>query len=116
VRHMFGNLDYVIVIFDNILVLANDLQDSYTKFCNVMDIFVYFNVQLKLSKCHIGVTEVEFFGYKCSFRKYGLTDARKNSVTSIPFPKNVREVQSAMGHFLNPTFSKSTYIVTVGEL
>ncbi len=91
VRHMFGHLEYVIVIFDNILVLANDLLDAYSKFCDVMDICVHFNVQLKLSKCHVGVTEVEFFGYKCSFSKYGLTDARKIALTSIPFPKNVRE-------------------------
>jgi hypothetical protein len=61
-----------------------------------MDICVQFNVQLKLSKCHI-VSEVEFFGYKCSHRKYALTDARKAAVTSIPFSNNVREVQSAMG-------------------
>lgn len=72
VRYMFGHLEYVIVIFDNILVLANDLEDAYTKFCDIIDICLHFNVQLKISKCHIGVTEVEFFGYKCSFSKYGL--------------------------------------------
>ncbi len=66
VRRIFQK-EYIIVIFDNISVLANDIRDAYVKFCEVMEICLHYNIQLKISKCHIDVQEVEFFGYLCSY-------------------------------------------------
>ena len=41
---------------------------------------------------------MEFFGYVCSHNKeYKLSKARKDSVTSLPFPRNQKEVQQVMG-------------------
>jgi hypothetical protein len=54
-------------------------------------------VVLGFSKCNIGVTEVEFFGYVCSHKKYSLSAARRESIPQLPFPRNRREVQSVMG-------------------
>ena len=86
VRLLFGHLDYVIAIFDNLLVLGNDTSDLQTKLYTVLDICLAHNVVLGFKKCNIGVTEVEFFGYICSHKEYKLSDARKASIMSLPFP------------------------------
>lgn len=38
VRLLFGDLDYVIAIFDDLLVLANDTQDLQLKLYTVLEI------------------------------------------------------------------------------
>ncbi len=44
VRLLFGELDYFIAIFDNLLVLANDTSDLQNKLYNVLDICLNHNV------------------------------------------------------------------------
>jgi hypothetical protein len=97
VRLLFGDLDYVIAIFDNLLVLANDTADLETKLYTVLNICLKHNVVLGFKKCNIGVTEVEFFGYICSHNEYKLSDERKASIMSLPFPRCQKEVQQIMG-------------------
>jgi hypothetical protein len=97
VRLLFGHLDYVIAIFDNLLVLANNTQDLESKLYTVLNICLVHNVVLGFKKCNIGVTEVEFFGYICSHKEYKLSDARKASIMSLPFPRSQKEVQQVMG-------------------
>jgi hypothetical protein len=87
----------VIAIFDNLLILANDIQDLQLKLLTVLDICLYHNVVLGFKKCNIGVREVEFFGYICSHNEYKLSDARKDSIMKLPFPRSQKEVQQVMG-------------------
>ncbi len=96
-RLFFGSLDYVIAIFDNLLVLAHDPQDLYIKLITVLDICLKHNVVLGFAKCNIGVREVEFFGYVCSHKQYKLSQERQQSIMELPFPRNQKEVQSVMG-------------------
>jgi hypothetical protein len=86
VRRLFGSLDYVIVIFDNLLVLANDTQDLHDKLIIVLDICLKHNVVLGFAKCNIGVPEVEFFGYDCSHKQYRFSKERQQSIMQLPFP------------------------------
>lgn len=58
VRHLFGDLDNVIAIFDNLLILGNDALDLESKIYTVLDICLSHNVVLGFKKCNIGVTEV----------------------------------------------------------
>jgi hypothetical protein len=107
VRLLFGELDYVIAIFDNLLVLANDTSDLQNKLYNVLDICLNHNVVLGFKKCNIGVSEVDFFGYICSHKEYKLSDARKASIMSLPFPRSQKEVQQVMGAILD----KNQYLI-----
>ena len=52
--------EWTIVIFDNILVLANDYEDCFEKMQKVLKRCADRNVKLKLSKCTFGCTKVEF--------------------------------------------------------
>jgi len=57
--------EWMIVIFDNMLILANDYNDAYTKLELVLIRCKEYNVVLKLSKSKFGYSSVEFFGYLC---------------------------------------------------
>lgn len=81
VRLLFGHLDYVIAIFDNLLVLANTPLEPEQKLYAVLNICLSHNIVR-----NIGVREVELFGYVCSHKEYRLSDARKESTVSLPFP------------------------------
>ncbi len=91
--------DFLIVIFDNLLILAHDAMDACTKFETVLDRCIERNVFLKFSKSFIGFREVSFFGYQCRLNAYSLSDSRKQAVLSIPMPDS----QKAMQRFLGTT-------------
>jgi hypothetical protein len=90
-------MEFLIVIFDNILVLATDYDDSYEKLEKVLTRCKEKNVFLKLSKSRFGLKEVEFFGYLVNEHGYQLTEARKSVVTGIPMPTCQKEMQRFLG-------------------
>ena len=54
--------DWLICIFDNILLLAYDYADAYAKFERVLDRCIDRNVFLKFSKSWLGFDKANFFG------------------------------------------------------
>jgi hypothetical protein len=97
VSDIFGDLDWCIAIFDNLLVLAHDLEDAYRKAEVIMDRCIERNVILKFSKTWLGVREVKFFGYICRKGSYELGEERKAALKAIPFPTNKKAMQSFLG-------------------
>lgn len=88
VSKIFGDFEeWTIVIFDNLLILADDYQDAYRKLDIFLDKCIEYNVVLKMSKSWIGVQSVNFFGYLCTHQKYELTEERKQSISNISFPE-----------------------------
>jgi hypothetical protein len=97
---MFSDFtEWIIVIFDNILILAHDYNDAYEKTVLVITRCKERNVILKLSKSSFGKDVVEFFGYVCSHGTYRLSAERIQQVTSIPFPSGPKKTQQ-MQQFL----------------
>jgi hypothetical protein len=89
--------EWTIVIFDNFLILANDHQDAFEKLALVLARCKERNMVLKFAKSWIGFESCEFFGYKCSYQSYCLTDKRKESILKIPMPISVKGMQSFLG-------------------
>lgn len=92
-----GFEEWTIVIFDNLLVLAIDEQDAYNKCAKILSRCNERNLVLKFSKTWLGFDSVEFFGYKCSYKKFELTDKRRNAIMEMPFPKNLKQMQRFLG-------------------
>ena len=93
-------MEWMIVIFDNMLVLANDYDDAFQKLVKVIERCKEKNIILKLSKSRFGVKQVEFFGYVCSGGSYTLSQERIKEVTAIPFPSGgnkIRKMQQFLG-------------------
>ena len=114
VSEVFADFEeWTIVIFDNFLILANDYEDGYNKLRLVLARCKERKMVLKFAKSWIGFESCEFFGYKCSYESYCLTDKRKDSILKIPMPISVKTMQSFLGCTLFfskfvPNFSERT--------
>jgi hypothetical protein len=82
--------EFMIVIFDNLLLLAHDLDDAYTKLEGILDRCIKRNVVLKFPKTSLGFPTVQFFGYQFSHNDYKLTPQRTQGITSMPRPATKR--------------------------
>jgi hypothetical protein len=89
--------DWTIAIFDNLLALAHDYEDAYRKVNLILDRCIERNLYLKFSKTWLGFDHANFFGYVCKFQKYELSDARKESILNMVFPRCQKEMQSFLG-------------------
>ena len=98
---VFGDFKYwMIVIFDNLLVLATDYQDLYEKLVEVIDRCHERHVILKMEKSWIGVRSASFFGYEVSGGGYRLSKKRMESIASIPMPTDQKGMQRLLGAVL----------------
>ena len=97
VDFIFGDMDHVVAIFDNLLVCGETLPLLYHRIEIFLDTCIKHNVILKLSKSNIGFTEVEFFGFKISKHVYKLTEERKKVINEIPFPRTATQMRSFLG-------------------
>ncbi len=89
--------EWTIVLFDNILILADTYEDAYAKFEKFLDRCIERNIFLKFEKSFLGVHEVKFFGYICRHKTYHLSEERTKAIIDIPFPTNTKQVQSFLG-------------------
>jgi len=89
--------EWMICIFDNLLILAMDYQDAYKKLELVLDRCIERNVCLKFSKSWLGFDHANFFGYVCKYQRYELSDSRKEALAAIPFPSTLKKMQSFLG-------------------
>jgi hypothetical protein len=89
--------DWSIVLFDNMLLLAHDHMDAYSKLTKFLDRCRDRNVYLKFSKCFLGYTRAHFFGYDVSYGKFQLAPKRLEALRSIPLPRSLKAMQSFLG-------------------
>ena len=98
VRRIFADFDdWIIVIFDNFLVLASDYQDAITKLELVLRRCQLNGLVLKMKKSWIGTDVVTFFGYEVHPGKWKLSDTRKAAISAMIFPTTQKQMQSFLG-------------------
>ena len=100
VRKIFSDFEWAVVIFDNILILATDPMDGYSKLETFLDRCIKHNVKLKFAKSWIGFKEVNFFGYHCTHKSFKLTDDRKLAIMKMEFPSDgnrCKKMRMALG-------------------
>lgn len=95
-----GFEDWIIAIFDNLLILATDYDDAYAKVSQVLDRCIARNVFLKFSKSWFGFDHANFFGYVCRHSSYGLSEDRKDALASVALPSSSKAMQSFLGSAL----------------
>ena len=98
VRQIFADFtDWIIVIFDNFLILASDYNDAYSKLEKVLRRCQRYGLVLKMKKSWIGTDVVTFFGYEVHPGSWQLSDARKAAISSMVFPTTQKQMQSFLG-------------------
>ena len=98
VRRIFADFeDWIIVIFDNFLILASDYSDATHKLQKVLTRCRNNGLVLKMKKSWIGTTNVTFFGYEVQPGTWGLSSTRKASINAMLFPTTQKLMQSFLG-------------------
>lgn len=96
-RDAFRDMVQVIVIFDNILLMAKSQQELLT----LMETFFARcrerNIHLKFAKSYIGYRRVKFFGYEIEDGKYSVGKDRIEALVATPFPANAKAMRSFLG-------------------
>lgn len=92
--------EWLIVIFDNMLVCAMSQLELAHRLDVVLTICGVNNVFLKMIKSFIGFCLAAFFGYEVRFGSYGLKQDRLDALANTPFPTNIKQMQRALGGFL----------------
>lgn len=113
-------LDFMVVIFDNLLICAYDYDDAFIKLEKVLDRCIEKNIYLKLSKCLFGVKEVTFFGYRVNGTGFYLSEERRDNISKTPFPeapKQTKKMQAFLGaanyfKMFIPLYSDKTALLT----
>ena len=88
---------WTIVIFDNLLVLADSFDDAYFKCVKILEKCAEFNLVLKFSKTWLGFDKCEFFGYQCQYQSFSMTNERKAAINNIPMPCTLKGMQRFLG-------------------
>lgn len=97
VMSLFSHLDWVIALFDNILIPCDSLEDALVKLKIVIDICYTNKVVLKFSKSYLLHSECKFFGYKVTPGRYELDADRKDNILQAPMPNSVKGMQRFLG-------------------
>jgi len=101
VMEIFGDYqDFMITIFDNLLVLCHDYDDAMRKFKMVTRRAYERGLVFKFAKTWLGFDTVTFFGYIVSYGKMCLSQERKDQISSIPMPTNQKQMQRFLGAVL----------------
>ena len=89
--------DFMINIFDNLLVLCHDYDDALKKLRIVLERARDRGVVFKFSKSWLGFGTVTFFGYEVSHGCYRMSQARKDAIAQVVMPKGQKEMQRFLG-------------------
>jgi len=101
VQEIFKDFEeFMIVIFDNFLVLADSYEDLHKKLVLVLNRAREVNLQLKLKKTFLGWQTVKFFGYQVdgTTHSYTVDQDRVAKVDLIKRPTSLKEMQTLLGH------------------
>ena len=84
--------EWMIVIFNNLLVLATDFRDSCEKLVKIIDRCNERHVILRMEESWIGVRLPTLFGYEVFGGEYRLSKRGRQSIAVIPMPISIRKV------------------------
>ena len=54
---------FIIAYLDNILIFSKTPEEYIEYIYKVLEVYIKYNLRLKLKKCEFGVTRTEFLGY-----------------------------------------------------
>ena len=98
VRRVFIDYEeWIIVIFDNFLILASDYADAAKKLDLALRRCREHGLVLKMKKSWIGSTNVTFFGYDVHPGTWSLSQSRKDAISALVFPTTQKQMQSFLG-------------------
>ena len=97
VNRALGDLEYVFVYIDDILVASSTLEEHERHLRVVLQHLREFSLQLNLAKCQFGQTELDFLGYRVDKNDLRPTLEKVQAVSDFPKPNTVGELRRFLG-------------------
>ena len=94
---MLGDLDFVFIYIDDILIFSRDSEEHCRHVEIVFDRIQKNNLHVKFSKCKFAKSEVEYLGYKLKDDTYSYGGNVRHVLMDYPLPASFKELESFIG-------------------
>ena len=91
------NGECVVLCLDDVLVYSKSIREHKTHLRRLFDILRKHKLYAKRRKCSIGVSSVDFLGYKVSKEGAFMQERLIKAIVEWPKPSNIKDVQSLLG-------------------
>ena len=98
VDRMLGDLDYVFVYIDDILIASSSQEEHAEHLKTVFERLKTAHLRLNLSTCVFGVSEIEFLGYLINSKGIRPTTKKVEAIPNFPKPKTIVELRRFFGY------------------
>ena len=88
---------FVLVYLDDILIFSQTLEEHICHLDKVLSMLSEHHLVLRLSKCHIGKSQLEYLGHTLSSKGLAPSIKKVKAVNDWPIPRNVTQVQQFLG-------------------
>ena len=97
INHVLGDLDFVFVYIDDILVASSSQEEHEEHLRVVFERLKKFKLRLNVEKCEFGKTEITFLGYLINQEGCHPTKDRVQAITQFSKPQTVVELRRFLG-------------------
>lgn len=97
INRALGDLDFVFVYIDDILIASSSNEEHSEHLRIVLQRLKDFHLRLNTDKCCFGVSELTFLGYKVSGGGIFPTAEKVRAIVEFPKPKTVVELRRFLG-------------------
>jgi len=94
---LLGDLPFVRVYLDDIIVFSKSMEEHMEHLEIVLDRITEYNLKIKISKCHFFQSEIELLGHLVSAEGVKVDPKKIEKIQKIPVPTTVTEVRSFLG-------------------
>ena len=94
---IFGDLPYVFVYIDDLLIFSENKEQHMRHIKEVFDRIESAGLHVKSQKCSFGVAEVSYLGHVFSNGKYHYNKKTKHLFSEYPLPVTVKDLETFIG-------------------
>jgi hypothetical protein len=88
---------FVLVYLDDVLIFSNSLDEHLKHLSIVLSLLAEKQLILRLPKCHIGKSELDYLGHLVSSKGLQPSEKKVQAVSAWPIPQNITHVQQFLG-------------------
>lgn len=97
INRILGDLEFVFIYIDDILVASSSLDEHIEHLRVVFQRLKEFHLRLNVAKCVLGAPELEFLGYIVNGKGIRPTSSRVKSISDFPRPKTISDLRRFLG-------------------
>lgn len=97
VDRALGDLDFVFICVDDILIASASEAEHVAHLRTVFERLKQYHLRLNTDKCVFGVPEIEFLGYRAHANGITPTTKKVEAILNFPKPKTVVKLRRLLG-------------------